>query len=525
MTEERRARRAREGARALTPPPTSTVPPAIDALRRGARFVWGNPFADGRMWASGLDLDDLPTDVCACAAAVADDASRTAVVALAEAAERAAANDGLRHAVRERCGALGERARFLAAFLGHYPSACIAMHQADLALAASVDDAERRMLLETRAELSYVGHLALTRVLDPQRDATRGKIRESAWDDLRAESELVAFWVGLDAKQGPVRDDTGMDSRDEDHPLAGAFDEDLDEAPEAELAGVVVFPQACADAAGKSDNAKDARRVLGRALGARLPLVPVPTDWAAWERDQVADAPWLAPAVRAIRMGQGGRTHWGGGVVCIEGPPGSGKSRLVRRVAEASGLPFARFQCDATSDNSLAGTPVRWSTGHLSAMERLLADALKACGIVLLDEVEKAGGTRHSGGHPHDVMHGLFERETARAWRSQYLLTEVDLSHVLYVCTANSTASVPSSLLDRMTVVRVGEPGPEHLGLLAPALAREACRELGLDERWGELDSEEIQALAVWRGGSVRRLQRLVRGILQARDAAPVARH
>ncbi|QIJ77442.1 AAA family ATPase [Methylobacterium sp. NI91] len=525
MKTDRRARRARESARTLTPPPTSTVPQNVAALRRGARFVWGNPHADARAWASGLDYSDLPPDVSKAVGDLADNASRTAVVAAAEACERAAADDGLSYAVRERCGEAGERARLLAAFLGHYASTCIAMHQADLALAASVDDAERRMQLETRAELSYVGHLQLQGTYDPQRDAARGKIRESAWDDLRAESELVQFWVGLDAQAaGPVRDDTGMDPRDEDHP--GWFEEEFGPADAAEPAGVVVFPQACADAAGgKGESQKEVRRFLGTALGARLPLVPVPTDWDAWERDQVADAPWLAPLVRAVRASQGGRSHWGGAALCVEGPPGSGKSRKARRLTEASGLPFARYNCDATSDNSLGGTPIRWNSGHPSVVERLLAGALSANGAVLLDEVEKAGGNRVSGGHPHDLLHSWFEPETARAWRSQYLLAEVDLSHVLWICTANSTAPVPSSLLDRMTVVRVGEPGPEHLGLLAPALAREACRELGLDERWGELDSEEIQALAVWRGGSVRRLQRLVRGILQARDAAPVARH
>lgn len=525
MTTDRRARRARESARALTPPPTSTVPQTVDALRRGARFVWGTPFADGRMWAGTLDLAGLPTDVCACVAALADDASRPTVVAAAEACERAAANDGLSHGVRERCAELGERARFLAAFLGHYPSICVAMHQADLALAASTDDAERRLLLQTRAELSYVGHLALTRVLDPQRDATRGKIRESAWEDLRAEAELVTFWEGLDAKAGPVRD-TGFDPRDEDHPLANAFDEDLDEEPEAAPAGVVVFPRSLLDAGGKADGKRDIERALGRSLGVPLRRIPVPVDWAAWEAGLNAESPWLAPVNRAIRAGQGGRTHWDHDAILVVGPAGAGKSRHGGRVAAVSGLPTGRYNLDTTSDNSLGGTSIRWSSGHLGFVERLLAGAGTATALCQYDEADKCGGTRNSGGHAHDILHGLLERETARCWRSPYLLGEVDLSHCVHLLTANTTDGIPSSLLDRMTVVRVGQPGPEHLGLLAPALAREACRELGLDERWGDLDREELDALAgAWRGGSVRRLQRLVRGLLQARDAAPVARH
>lgn len=522
MTNDRRARRARESARTLTPPPASTTPQTVEALRRGARFVWGNPRADGRTWASGLDLDDLPTDVCARAAALADDASRTAVVALAEAAERAAANDGLRHAVRERCADAGERARLLAAFLGDYVSTCIALHQADLALAASVDDAERRLLLVTRAELSYVGHQNLLGVYDPQRDAARTKTRNSVWEDLRAEAALVRFWEELDAKAGPVRDDTGHDPRDEDHPLAGAFDE----APEAKPAGVVVFPRSLLDAGGKADGKRDIERALGRSLGVPLRRIPVPVDWAAWEAELNAESPWLAPVNRAIRAGQGGRTHWDHDAILVVGPAGAGKSRHGGRVAAVSGLPTGRYNLDTTSDNSLGGTSIRWSSGHLGFVERLLAGAGTATALCQYDEADKCGGTRNSGGHAHDILHGLLERETARCWRSPYLLGEVDLGHNVHLLTANTTDGIPSSLLDRMTVVRVGEPGPEHLGLLAPALAREACRELGLDERWGDLDREELDALAgAWRGGSVRRLQRLVRGLLQARDLAPVARH
>ncbi len=381
----------------------------------------------------------------------------------------------------------------------------------------------------TAAEASYVAHQILLGTYRADEPVHRRLARDSGWLDLCARAETVEFMRGVDAEPplGQVRDDTGHDPRDRDEDRAERIVSDLlgEDEPDA---GVIVFPPGIVEAVGKSENAREVKRALGKSLGAALPLRPVPADWNAWEAGLVAEAPWHTTAIRAIRAGQGSRPHWGLSVTCLVGAPGSGKSRLVRRAAEVSSLPFARFSLDSTSDNSLGGTPVRYSTGHGGVVDGLLARSGTANGLVLFDELDKGAGSRHSGGHPFDILHGLFEAETARAWRSPYLLAELDLSHVTYVCTANSLDGIPASLLDRMTVVRVGEPGPEHLGLLAPALARQACRELGLDERWAELDYAELNALAgAWRGGSVRRLQRLVARLLQARDlpAYPVARH
>ncbi|MCF4127919.1 AAA family ATPase [Methylobacterium sp. SyP6R] len=298
-------------------------------------------------------------------------------------------------------------------------------------------------------------------------------------------------------------------------------------AAEPQGPGVVVFPADAAEAAGKGENKREIERFLGKALGARLPLVPVPDDWNAWEAKLNGESPWLAPFHRAVRLSQGGRSHWGGGVVCVEGPPGAGKSRGVRRVAEVSGLPYARFNCEATSDNAgLGGTSIRWLSGHPSILERLLATSGLASVCLALDELEKAGGARRGGGgDPLDLLHGWFEAETARAWRSTYLLSTVDVSNTLFLCTANDTSSIPGSLRDRMTIVRVGGPLPEHVGVLAPALARQACRDLGEDERFGVLDGDEIAALSkAWsQGGSIRRLRRLVDMALQARESGPAA--
>ncbi len=101
-----------------------------------------------------------------------------------------------------------------------------------------------------------------------------------------------------------------------------------------------------------------------------------------------------------------------------------------------------------------------------------------------------------------------------------YFESECDVSHVIWLGTANDLDSVPASLRDRMRILRMPSPGPGHLSLLAPALLRRAVAERGLPQAWATpFDGLEMDALAsAWKGGSLRKLRRLVDGILAARD-------
>lgn len=305
-------------------------------------------------------------------------------------------------------------------------------------------------------------------------------------------------------------------------PLAGFRKAAAEPAPPP--GSVVVFPALSKASAGKPDNQRDIKGALGDALGAALPGVPVPADWDAWEAAAVARWPHMPDVPRAIREAQAGRTHWGSMRLCLVGPAGIGKTAIGRFVAESSGLPFARYNADNATDNTFGGTSLRWNSGHFGVVPALLAERMRATGLVQIDEVEKASGQRASnGGRLHDVLHGLWDDETSSRWACPFSAMTLDLSHVAYLATANSLAGIPSSLRDRMRVVEVSAPGSEHLAALVPQVAAQACREQGLDPAWGVLDGVEWQALReAWgQGGSIRRLQHLVSTILRARDADP----
>jgi len=287
----------------------------------------------------------------------------------------------------------------------------------------------------------------------------------------------------------------------------------------------VLFPSSILEGVGRSDNQKELKRILGDVLDKPLPGVRVPADWDAWERALLARHPNGGSFFRAIRRSQGSRAFWGHAVVCADGPAGAGKSAMCRSVAEVSGLRMKRFQCDNTSDNSYGGTPIRWASSQQDFVTAAFVEFKQRSFVAALDEVEKGGGSRDSNsGKFHDALLGQLDSETAAAWPSNFLCHPVDLTGVVFLCTANEAASMPAPLRDRMVIARVDEPTADHLAVLAPQVAREVCRRQGLDERWGALDPVEMASLAdAWPGGSIRRLVRLVEFVLQARDEGPAA--
>jgi ATP-dependent Lon protease len=209
----------------------------------------------------------------------------------------------------------------------------------------------------------------------------------------------------------------------------------------------------------------------------------------------------------------------------IWGEPGCGKSLFGRRIAEI--LQVSCWRTDSSrSDAVFGGTDRRWSSAEPCHPFLAIARARHANPMILLDEVEKtggmAGGSRaDGGGRLWDCLLGLLEPETSIRYPDPMLQTDVDLSQVSYVATANSVAGLPRPLLDRFRVVKLALPSPDHLDALLPAVIADLARDRGLDTSWiAPLDGDEHAAIAsAWNGGSVRNLRRLVEVILRDRDA------
>ena len=128
---------------------------------------------------------------------------------------------------------------------------------------------------------------------------------------------------------------------------------------------------------------------------------------------------------------------------------------------------------------------------------------------------------RHADyGRLWDCLLGFLEPETSVRYPDPALQTTLDLSQVSYVATANSFDPLPSPIRDRFRIVALPKPAAGDLGALLPAVMADLARERGLDQNWVlPLDGAEHTAVARHRrGGSVRRLRRIVEAVLRERD-------
>ena len=266
--------------------------------------------------------------------------------------------------------------------------------------------------------------------------------------------------------------------------------------------------------------AKEVARGYENAIGTALPLVPTP-DLAGVRRALLEEFPHAVAAVDATLGAFAARPHVHAPPMVIAGPPGSGKSRFVRRLGESLGVGVYRVDGANDAGGSFGGTERRWYSSEPCRPFMAVARHAQANPIVMVDEVDKAA-TRTDHGRLWDSMLQALDPENAARFPDPCLQVELDLSWVTVICTANAPAVLPAPLLDRMRVVRFPEARADHLDALLPGILAGVAMEAGFDPRFHlPLDAVERAALrARWRGGSLRRLRRAVEAILRVRDRA-----
>jgi ATP-dependent Lon protease len=268
----------------------------------------------------------------------------------------------------------------------------------------------------------------------------------------------------------------------------------------------------------KSPKLKEIIGPLKDVVNVALPLVQAPALYEA-RNTLLFEFPYASEVVDFALADLVGRETVHLRPLLIVGEPGGGKSRFARRLGEVLGVAVWRSDASRSDSASFGGTDRRWYSAEPCHAFLAIAQARIANPLVLVDEIEKAA-TRSDNGRLWDVLLAFLEAETSSRYPDPALQTNLDLSQVSYVATANRLDPLPGPIRDRFRVVSFPKPTSKDLDALLPAVLTDLARERGLDQSWvTPLDGIEHEAVARnWAGGSVRRLRRVVEAVLRERD-------